>query len=349
MIASAATVHVPEDQPTIQAGIDAAIEGDSVVVASGTYTWTSEGTGAEHLEGDHGLSLIHLKHGVHLTSATGDPEDVTIDAQQQGRVVICGYNGLHSSITGITIQGGLARYGGGLKCLDNGPIVSHCIFNRNTATDCGGAAYFSPCTTALTDCTFIDNYASSCGAVCSHTGPGGMVEYRYCVFNANSTTGAGIITVGNLSSVRLVGCTLVANSVHHSSPFDYAVIQRSEFSSLDIHSSIIAFNTSGQALTDGQPEANLDINCCNFFGNPGGDWVGSLIDQLGINGNICEDPQFCGSEASASPYSISDSSPCAPSNNTCGLLIGALPVACTLTGIETSAELRSWSGIKALY
>lgn len=34
----AATIHVPFDQPTIQAGIDAAVAGDIVVVADGTYT-----------------------------------------------------------------------------------------------------------------------------------------------------------------------------------------------------------------------------------------------------------------------------------------------------------------------
>ena len=34
--AQAATIHVPADQSTIQAGIDAAVGGDLVLVASGT-------------------------------------------------------------------------------------------------------------------------------------------------------------------------------------------------------------------------------------------------------------------------------------------------------------------------
>ena len=54
----AVTVQVPEDQPTIQAGIKATVDGDIVLVASGTYT----GTGNVNLDFEGGKMTSLVGH-----------------------------------------------------------------------------------------------------------------------------------------------------------------------------------------------------------------------------------------------------------------------------------------------
>jgi hypothetical protein len=67
--AFSAIIHVPADQPSIQAGVDAAASGDTVLVAAGTY-----------------FEIIEMKGGISLLSETGRADCVTIDAAGQSGV-----------------------------------------------------------------------------------------------------------------------------------------------------------------------------------------------------------------------------------------------------------------------
>jgi hypothetical protein len=63
------------------------------------------------------------------------------------------------------------------------------------------------------------------------------------------------------------------------------------------------------------------------YGNAGGDWVGCIADQYGVNGNFSADPLFC--DPTHDDFTLAATSPCAPENSPgeCGL-IGAWPVGC---------------------
>jgi hypothetical protein len=104
----AATINVPGDYTTIQEAVDAASDGDEVIVGSGTYTSTS----------DEVLNTL----GKSITlRASGTPEETILDGEGARRVVrIGGGEGADTIIEGFTITGGSANYGGGIYCNGGG-------------------------------------------------------------------------------------------------------------------------------------------------------------------------------------------------------------------------------------
>ncbi|MBC8478077.1 hypothetical protein H8D51_00885 [bacterium] len=115
----ATTIHVPDDQSSIQAGLNTAVEGDTVLVASGTYfeniIWPAV----------NGIKLI----------GSGE-EDCIIDGNQEGSVVrfeeeLGGIIDSSTLIDGFTIQNGSAQVdypndaGGGIYFWDSNPSLAN--------------------------------------------------------------------------------------------------------------------------------------------------------------------------------------------------------------------------------
>ena len=116
--------HVPTEVPSVQAGIDSAVWGDTVLVAAGTY--------AEY--------DIIMKSGVQLKGEIGGSEQVTIDAQGLGRGIYCDGVDQMTSIEGLVITGGLASDGAGLYCTGGSiPLIANCTFFQNSSDSGGGS------------------------------------------------------------------------------------------------------------------------------------------------------------------------------------------------------------------
>ncbi|MFG0252459.1 MAG: hypothetical protein ACF8NJ_06250, partial [Phycisphaerales bacterium JB038] len=130
----AGTLHVPGQYPTIQAAIDAAIDGDIVELADGVYT----GAGNKNL--DFGGRAITVR------SASGDPTLCIIDCEQDGRgFQFNGREGPDSIIQGLTITNGdVTDYGGAVFCYNrSSPALIDCALIANRACDRGGGLYCS--------------------------------------------------------------------------------------------------------------------------------------------------------------------------------------------------------------
>jgi len=115
---------------TIQEGINAALDGDTVLVKDGTYT------GANNKNLDFG--------GKEITVGSENGADVTIiDCQHDGRGFYfhSGETSL-SIVRGFTITNGYWTYVGGIECISNsGPTIQDCIITNSNATGGGGNIY----------------------------------------------------------------------------------------------------------------------------------------------------------------------------------------------------------------
>ena len=103
-------------------------------------------------------------------------------------------------------------------------------------------------------------------------------------------------------------------------------------------------NGSGSEGVTWDRTGYLELTCVDIFGNTGGDWVGVLAGLENLNGNLHADPLFCSGTNPENPWSLNESSPCAPDNNPgCGL-VGAYPVGCgALSGSGQPAQAAGLS------
>ena len=199
----AATRYVPSQYATIQAAIDAAANGDIVLVADGTYTDTE-------------LSWT----GKHLTvKSENGPENCIIDcsggtktSSNNGNAFLFNETGQDATdvINGFTIINGKARYGGGIYLYYSSPTITNCIFgngeDRNHA-EYGGGIYCEYSSPAVTNCTFTDNGAKCGGGIyCEYSSP----AVTNCTFIDNGAEyGGGIYC--EYSSPAVTNCTFIDN------------------------------------------------------------------------------------------------------------------------------------------
>lgn len=331
------------DYPTIQAAVNVAGDADIIELTDGIFT----GDGNRDIVIEAIVLTLRSQGGpgvcaIDCETYPGGPQHGAFDVQNCPLVLI----------EGITIRNGYRDYGSALAAHTANSNILNCIFEDCFAAHSGGALYLDSEQHEVEGCGF---YACEAG-----TAGGGLCAFMAevstldCCFARNEAPDGGAIATEG-GPLYVTGCTftdhpgsvtMIRTDSHwvsfRESTF-YAnegiAVSKDMDATIRFYNTIIAFG--GSVAIDLTAGATAELECCDIYGNAGGDWTGLIAGQLGINGNICADPLFC--DPASGDLRLHENSPCAPGSE-CDL-IGAWPVGCGQTPVSSS----TWGEIKAMF
>ncbi len=313
-------IHVPSEFPTIQGGIDAAEEGDSVVIDPGRYT-------------EFEIDFL----GKAITVMGTDPEDpevvsaTIVDADSLGRVFHF-HSGESSAsvLTGLTITGGHTDFwGGGIRCTLSSPTIDRNVITDNSADFGGGGNWCETADPVITRNVVTENSAQwgGGGIRCSSSSPvilnniicgntadyGGGIDCHYAsspqIFNNiiarnNAGSGGGVYCFDQ-SAPAIVNNTIADNSVDH---FGGGLMSK-EFSAPEIVNSILSGNSApegGEIYIGGSMDSSTVLISYSLVdGGLGAVYVEPWCSIVWGAGMIESDPLFM-----PGTYGLRAGSPC---------------------------------------
>ncbi len=315
------------DYPTIQAAINAAQDGDTVLVADGTYT------------GDGNRDIDFKGKAITVRSANG-PENCIIDCQGTEADSHRGFK-FHSSedessiLIGFTITNGygpneriwddspaMLSAGSAIFFEDSSPKVANCILRDNRGGYYGIGIFCRHSSPIIENCTLTGNTADSGYVI-------GCVEssspiINSCDINDNSVAGVGCFrnsdpTISNCNIIGNEGNGISCSSSSDPIILDCVISQNDamfgsafrcdEDCNPVISRCIISANTGGYSIRC-EDYCNLTINNCIITENPeGGIFCRSEVQishcTISNNGREGGQPEICLTDRSSASISHS--------------------------------------------
>ena len=313
-------IQVPKDHATIQAGIDAAVDGDTVLVADGLYV------------GVGNVNLNFKGKPITVKSVSGAYK-CTIDCQKTNQTR--GFTFRHREtkdaiVSGFTIKNGNFKKGngGGIHCFDASPTIISCILTENVA-EAGGGIFCDNAFTIIIDCLITKNQAKGGGGIQSHrssptitgcrisentAGTGGgvlltessVVVTNTLVYKNQADYGGGILCWSD-SLLFLHSCTITDNIAMYGGGLFFSESDTMLVNSI-LHQNSGSINKEPQQIYFGKSDQSTvaDISYCLIQGGRTGVISDETVTLKWGSGNISNDPMFV--DPTAGDYRLQDNS-----------------------------------------
>ena len=304
----AATLTVPAQYATIQAAVNAAAAGDTVLVADGTYT------------GPGDVDVDFSGKNITVTSQHG-PASTIIDCQASAatlshRGFIMQSGELNATLSGFTVKNGYqvqndsgvaSGSGGGIYLGSNTPgssltvsncIITHCLADSGYNGGVGGGIY-AQCNSAgaassitISNCTITSNTAVfDGGGIDSSAAGNGTITVTGCTITGNTAAdpyGSGVGSGGGVydstdslvstpgsGAITVSACTIANNTAAYEGGGAYNV--NNTYGTIALNNCTVTGNSApaGNAGTGGgggvyDYGGTQTVTNCSFTGNSGG-------------------------------------------------------------------------------
>lgn len=296
----------PTDYSSIQKAINAAEDGDTILVNPGTYIGNIDFKGKEII-----VASLFL--------TTGDPSYISktiLDGNQKGSVVrIWNGEGSGALLSGFTITNGSAEYGGGISCIGSNPRLENLKVSGNTSETCafddiswmglGGGISLRYSSPSLVNVMISGNTAEleGGGIHCENSSP---TLINVMISGNTAESGIGGIYCSN-SSLRLINVTVSRNT-------GFSAVINCYESSLSLENTIL-WNNSPQEIyfsQNGNPNS-ITITYSDVQGGQQGIVTNDNGTVNWLDGNINADPLFV--SYNRGDFHLQEGSPCIDTGN----------------------------------